>query len=264
MRIILIALCLISLASCSMMTERTGGHDRADYAQYKAEIRDKAAACQASEQDLLPQSVKAIVQGDTEYIIDIYLSIYNSPKLPRNMQAESLYQIGLIHMNEYNEHRNDDQAIVYFNRLKTEYSESALCARVDEHLKVIEHRNQYQQDLDPDTLIAMREAIEARAKACVAEESALLIQSIEAISHKQAHKVIQGFLDMVNNPRLSQDTREQALYQVGLIYMNTANVHRDDRLALHYFNQLLIQFPDSKLCHNAREHVEVLENRIEQ
>lgn len=262
MRITITALCLISLVACSMLGERKAGLDRADYAQYKAEVRDKASACQASEQDLLPQSVKAIVQGDTSYIIDIYLSIYNNPTLPRNMQAESLYQIGLIYMNEYNEDRNDDQAMVYFNRLKTEYSESGLCVRVDEHLKVIEARNRYPKNLDTDTLMAMRQAIEERAEACVAEEKALLTQSVEAISLKQAHKVIGGYLSLVNDPKLKQSAREQALYQIGLIYMNTANVHRDDRLALHYFNQLLLQFPDSKLCHNAREHVATLEDRI--
>lgn len=261
MRIILTAVCMISLMACSM-TEKQGQLDRADYAQYKSEIRDKAEACKASEPDLLPQSIKAIVQGDTGYIIDIYLSIYNKPDLPRNMQAESLYQIGLIHMNEFNEARNDDQAIIFFNRLKTEYPESGLCVRVDEHLAVIEQRASQQQSLDPDTLMAMRKAIESRAEECVAEEAALLTESIQAISLKQAHKAIHGFLGMVNNPKLKQSARELALYQIGLIYMNTANVHRDDRLALHYFNQLLNQFPDSNHCHNAREHIETLEERI--
>ena len=255
---------IIALLTACSISERKPGLDKAEYASFKSEVREKAEACQASEQDLLPQSVKAIAYGDTDRIITIYLSIYDNPKLPRNMQAESLYQIGLIHMNEYNDQRNDDQALVYFNRLKTEYPESGLCAHVDRHVKVIENRKTESITLDDEALNAMREGIEERASNCVAEEAALLPQSIEAISLKQAHKVIQAFLILSQDRTLSQQSREQALYQIGLIYMNTNNVHRDDRLALHYFEQLLVEYPESTLCTGARTHIETIEKRINQ
>lgn len=80
----------------------------------------------------------AISKGNADSIIRVYLSIYNNDELPANIQAEGLYQTGLIYINEYNQDRNDDQAIVYFNRLKTEYPDSQLCSHVDEYLVIIE------------------------------------------------------------------------------------------------------------------------------
>lgn len=261
MRTLLISLFLIGLLGCTL-SERKPGMDKAEYTTFKAEVREKADACQASEQDLLPQSVKAITYGNTERIIEIYLSIYDNPDLPENMQAESLYQIGLIHMNEYNEQRNDDQALVYFNRLKTQYPQSGLCTQVDKRMVVIDSRKVNAKPLDEPTLLALRAAIKERAQKCVAEESALLTESISAISQKQAHKVIQGYLKLAKDSELNQASREQALYQVGLIYMNTANVHRDDRLALHYLQQLLVEYPDSTLCNQARNHIITINDRI--
>ena len=233
-----------------------------EYAEFKTQIRERAQACQASEEDLLPQSVDAISKGRTDRIIKIYMSIYENPDLPDNMQAESLYQIGLIYMNEYNQDRDDDQAIVYFNRLKTEYPNSSLCADVDSHLTIIEHRRMRTVQYDADTLLAFRDAIAERAHTCVAQEAALLPQAVEAISHKQAYKAVNVFLDMVKDESLPQLQREQALYQVGLIYMNAANVHKDEYSALYYFKQLLSRFPDSPYCIDAKGHVEALEKRL--
>jgi len=259
---LIIAVCLIfALIGCSM-SERRPGLDRSEYASFKSEIREKAEACQASEQDLLPQSVKAIAHGNTDRIIEIYLSIYDNPDLPKGMQAESLYQIGLIYMNEYNEQRDDDQAFVYFNRLKTEFPTSGLCAHVDKHMQVITSRKMHTPKYNDEHISNMVAAIKERASNCVAEESALLPQAVEAISTENAYRAIQAFLQMANDQTLNQASREQALYQVALIYMNTNNVHRDDRLAIYYFEQLLVQYPESSLCHNAREHIHTLERRI--
>lgn len=233
-----------------------------EYADFKAEIRERASACQASEKDLLPQSVDAISKGRSDRIIPVYLSIYENSDLPKAMQAESLYQIGLIYMNEYNQDRDDDQAIVYFNRLKTEYPESLLCVSVDNHMAIIERRRMNTVSYDADTLLAFREAIAERAQTCVAEEAALLPLAVEAISHKQAYKAVNAFLDLVKDESLPQKQREQALYQVGLIYMNSANIHKDGQSALYYFNQLLQRFPDSPFCIDAKGHMDKLEKEL--
>jgi len=264
MRIALLSCLLLVLVGCAATTPLViGGLGVTEYAKFKADVRERAEACQASEQDLLPQSVKAISQGDAKHIIEVYLTIYRNPELPNNMKAESLYQIGLIYMNEYNEDRDDEQAVVYFNRLKTEFPSSVLCADVDERLAIINQRRDATVSFDADTLLAMRQAISERASSCYAEENALLPASIEAIAHKQAQKAINAYLSMVNDSKLSQAEREEALYQIALIYMNTQNVHRDDASAKHYFEQLLLKFPDSALCHDAKQHIATLEKRIE-
>ena len=262
MRLLLI-MCFIGLIQACSWGATTplviAGLGITEYAQFKSDIRERAEACQASEEDLLPQSVDAISKGNTENIIRVYLSIYNNEDMPANMQAESVYQIGLIYMNEYNQDRDDDKAIVYFNRLKTEYPDSQLCAHVDEHLAIIENRRMNNFSYDADTLLAFREAVKERAQTCVAEEAALLPLSIEAISHKQASKAVNVYLDMVKDTGLASLEREQALYQVGLIYMNNANVHKDNYTALYYFKQLLSRFPESPYCIDAKGHVQKLE-----
>ena len=266
MRLTLIILYIGLLQACSWGATTPlviAGLGITEYAQFKSDIRERAEACQASEEDLLPQSVDAISKGNTEKIIRVYLSIYNNEDLPANMQAESIYQIGLIHMNEYNQDRDDDQAIVYFNRLKTEYPDSQLCAHVDEHLAIIENRRMNSFSYDADTLLAFREAVKERAHTCVAEEAALLPLSVEAISHKQASKAVNVYLDMVKDTGLASLEREQALYQVGLIYMNKTNVHKDNYSALYYFKQLLSRFPDSPYCIDAKGHVARLEASLD-
>lgn len=144
MRISLFLLVVFSLVACSAFHPNSGETNATvELKHLKGDLRSKAEACQASELDLLPQSVAAITQNTTPRLIRIFQSIYEDPNIPQHMQAESLYQIGLIHMNEFNTGRNDELARRTFLRLKHEFPNSALCHRADQHLATLAQRQSH-------------------------------------------------------------------------------------------------------------------------
>ena len=263
MRPILILLSAVYLAGCSFGATAPfviAGLGAAEYGRFKAEIRERADACRASDDDLMARSVDAISRGKTLELIPAFESVYNGD-FPDEMRAEALYQIGLIYMNEYNRNRDDQKAIVYFERLKLEFPSSALCASVDDRLAIINERRGASVSYDARTLTKFHEGIRQRAQSCVADEAALLPEAVEAISRKQAYKAIKVFLALHQDQSLPLIEREHALFQVGLIYMSKANVHRDDEHALYYFRKLLSQHPDSLYCVDAQARIEEILNR---
>ncbi len=232
-----------------------------EYGRFKAEIRERAEACRASEDDLLQRSVDAISRGDALDLIPAFLSVYNNDSFNNEMKAEALYQVGLIYMNEYNTDRDDQKAILYFEKLKLEFPSSSLCADVDDHLAIIQQRRQGAVSYDEKTLTKFHSAIKARSETCVADEAALLPESVDAISRKQAYKAIKVFLAIHGDASVPLIEREQALFQVGLIYMSKANVHRNDDHALYYLRKLLTQHPDSLYCVDAQARIDEIHQR---
>lgn len=264
MRIIISFLITLYLGGCSFGATAplvVGGLGVVEYGRFKAEIRERAEACRASEDDLMERSVDAISRGTALDLIPAFISVYNSDDFADEMKAEALYQVGLIYMNEYNADRDDQKAILYFEKLKLEFPSSSLCADVDEHLAIIQQRREGSVSYDEKTLTKFHSAIKARSETCVAEESALLPESAEAIGRKQAYKAIRVFLDIHANENLPLLEREQALFQVGLIYMSKANVHRNDEHALYYLRLLLTQHPDSLYCVDAQARIEEIHQR---
>lgn len=135
--------CIVAFAltACSSLHQQAGEPITPNNLKHlHGDLRRKAEACRASESDLLPQSVEAITLNTTPRLIHIFQRIYADPSIPQHMQAESLYQIGLIHMNEYNARRDDELARATFIQLKQEFPNSALCHSADQHLITIQER----------------------------------------------------------------------------------------------------------------------------
>lgn len=253
MRAILTLCSLIYLTGCAFGAATPvviAGLGITEYGQFKTEIRERAEACRASEEDLLAQSVKAISENKADRIIQAYQSVYQGD-FPREMQAQALYQIGLVQMNEYNQQRDDAKARATFTRLKTEFADSILCADVDRQLATLDSRRERAVSFSNDSLSALRNAVQRRAQSCVAEEAALLPESAQAIAKGTTDSTIAAYLAIADNNAVPTLEREQALFQVGLIYMNSRNPSQDDQRALFYFNHLKARFPDSLYCVDA-------------
>lgn len=263
MRLTIVLLTVVYLTGCSFGATAplvVAGLGVTEYGRFKSEIRERAEACRASEDDLLPRSVDAISRGKALELVPAFESVYNGD-FSDAMKAEALYQIGLIYMNEYNQDRDDQKAVIYFERLKVEFPSSSLCADVDEHLAIIEQRRQNAVSYDSKMLTRFHEGIQARAESCVADEAALLPEAVDAISRKQAYKAVKVFLELHQDESLPLIEREHALFQVGLIYMSKANVHRNDDHALYYFRKLLTQHPDSLYCVDAQARIDEIYRR---
>lgn len=107
----------------------------------------------------------------------------------------------------------------------------------------------------------LKSEIRAHAQACRATESDLLPRSANAIAHGKANQLVSAYLSIYANTDYDSEIKAQALYQVGLIYMNQYNEDRDETKAIKYFNKLKVQFPSSVLCANVDERLAILKHR---
>jgi TPR repeat protein len=263
MRAILTLCAVVYLAGCAFGAATPvviAGLGVTEYGQFKTEIRERAEACRASEEDLLPKSVEAISKNKADRIIEAYQTVYQGD-FPREMKAQALYQIGLVQMNEFNQQRDDAKALVSFTRLKTEFADSVLCADVDRQLATLQSRRERAASFNNDSLSALRSAVQRRAQSCVAEEAALLPESAQAIAKGTTDATIAAYLAIADNEAVPSLEREQALFQIGLIYMNSRNPAQNDQRALFYFNHLKARFPDSLYCVNADARINEIMQR---
>lgn len=105
------------------------------------------------------------------------------------------------------------------------------------------------------------EDIKVRAAAALAEEPDLLTFSIQAISRGKTEQAVSTFLKGYAEPDYSNNIKSLAIYQIGLIYMNRYNDDRNDAKARAYFNQHLIEFPESRAKERVKRRLAILDER---
>jgi len=218
------------------------------FVQYKQGIHEKAAASVAEEEDLTKQSIKAISVNKTPQAINVYQRIAQDGNMTESIRRQSLYQIGLIHMNRLNDRRNDGEALKVFNDLLIECPDLNLCSKVNDKIAILNERKEITVHYNPNALANIRGKMSRRAAACMAEEPELLPESARAISEGRTAPLIKGLLHLYLDTQEEKEVRAQALYQVGLIYMNTNNAARNDKKAIFYMRQIQYDFPDSSIC----------------
>ena len=103
-----------------------------------------------------------------------------------------------------------------------------------------------------------------RMNAAIEEEGDLLTYSAMAIRDAHSDKAEALYLDGYRDRQLSNEVRAIALYQIGLIYMNSFNEQRDDAKALNYLYKLRNEFPDSRAAGRAAEHIELIRQRADE
>ena len=233
------------------------------FVKYKEEIHQKAEACAAEEEDLTKQSIKAISENHTPKAINVYLQISQSGNYSDAMRAEALYQIGLIHMNRYNERRNDDEAVKAFNQILSQFPDLQRCDDVREKIALGQERKDVSIHYSAASLAKIRGDMKRRATACMAEEPDLLPESARAITEGRTEPLIKGLLHIYLDSQEEIEVRARALYQVGLVYMNTQNPARNDKKALFYLRQIKQDFPDSDICDGLDEKITDIKKRID-
>jgi len=233
------------------------------FVKYKEEIHQKAEACAAEEEDLTKQSIKAISESTTPNAINVYRQISQNGNHSDAMRAEALYQVGLIHMNRYNDRRNDGEAVKAFNQILTQFPDLQRCDDVREKIALVNERKEVAIHYTSANLAKIRSEMQRRASACMAEEPDLLPESARAISEGKTEPLIKGLLHIYLDSQEDQEVRARALYQVGLVYMNTHNPTRNDNKALSYFRLIKQDFPYADICDGLDEKISDIKQRLD-
>jgi outer membrane protein assembly factor BamD (BamD/ComL family) len=252
----LLALCVL-LGACSPTTPLFIAQVTTnEVVEYKAMKSKRMAAAVEEEGDLLTYSAMAIRDARSPEAEDTYLVGYRDDKFSDDVRAIALYQIGLIYMSRYNDQRDDAKALAYLERVLKEFPASRAAERAEARILMIRQRagepvqkssrellaswrpsdnlDLYQPGLDPDMTLLSRRAV-LKDRVAEAEELYLLALS-------DAH--------------VQPDTKEKALYQLGLMYLAPDNPHANRDKAIGYLRRLLVQFPASDLAGKASRHLD--------
>lgn len=261
-RTILLLSVIAALGGCAAATPllvvEGAGHE---IVRRDEDIKVRAAAALAEEPDLLTFSVQAISRGKTDDAVATYLKGYADPDYSKNIKSLAIYQIGLIYMNRYNDHRDDGKARAYFNQHRIEFPESRLEERVNKRLAILDERHNESVQLSAKQLLKQVNRAKLLAKNETPFDAELTPMSERAITDERVEDAESVYLILYDNKASSAEMRAKALYQLGLIYMSPYNRHGDNRKALAYFRKISTEFPQTTVARRAQQKANALINR---
>lgn len=111
------------------------------------------------------------------------------------------------------------------------------------------------------TVARLEENIRVRGAAALTDEPDLLTFSMQAIAENDTEEAVSTYLKGYNDASYTANIKSLALYQIGLIYMNRFNKHRDYDKSLYYFKKQLAEFPTSMLRPRVESHIKLIEKR---
>lgn len=260
-RIAMICVLALSLGGCAAATPLIlGGGANHLLVMSEENTRLRKAAALEEEPDLLSYSLLALTSKTTEDVVNTYMKSYGDDRYSKNIKSLALYQVALIFMNRYNDARNDDIALSYFNRHFIEYPNSRLHDRISQRMDAIKERKNNHTKFTVAQLLSQvdHEALLNKPKLPFDEE--LTPMSERAISKGRTDDAEAVYLILYDNPASSENVRAKALYQLGLIYMSPYNTKANDKRAIMYFRKMMSDFPENHLYNHAQQKVSIILN----
>lgn len=256
-------LCCLLLAGCAPTTPLFIAQvTTQEVAESKESKNNRMLGAIEDEGDLLTYSAMAIRDGTSAKAEATYLQGYQDGQLSDEVRAISLYQIGLIYMSRFNDQRDDTKALNTFYKVRNEFAQTRAAARSEQRIALINRRaneplqqtarellanwkpsqnlNLDQPSLDPDMTLLSRRAV---LKDRVADAEELYRVALK-------------------DPAVEPAIKEEALYQVALMYLAPDNPHPSRDKAIEYLRQLLAQYPNSELREKAERHLDTALNTI--
>jgi TPR repeat protein len=259
---LLIASVMLLLNGCAATTPLVlAGGSGHQFLSEQEHTRLRAAAALSEEPDLLTYSVKAIAENRSDDVVNTYLQGYTDPRYSQAIKSLALYQIGLIYMNRFNDQRDDQKALTYFQRHLIEYPESMLHERIQKRMALINERAQQTVQSSPEQLLATLDADKLLNQPKIAYDEELTPMSERAISEDRLEDAEGVYMVVYTNKGSGDSVRAKALYQLGLIYMSPYNKHARDQKALYYFRKIIEEFPQSSVAKRAEHRISELHNR---
>jgi len=251
-----------SLTGCAattpLMVAGGGGHQMLNHQQNK---KLRAAAALNEEPDLLTYSIKGIATNRTEDVVNVYLKGYTDAKYSQAMKSLAIYQIGLIYMNQFNEHRDDQRAMQYFKRHQIEFPDSLITPRIERHISILEARKLQPKQYTAKELLANVDAEALLNKPHIPYDEELTPMSERAISTDRIDDAHSVYMVVYENPASSDTVKAKSLYQLGLIYMSPYNRKASDSKALALFTRITREFPNSEMAKRASHRISEIHSR---
>lgn len=260
-KLILSAVTVAILTGCAattpLLVAEAGGHQ---LARYNEDINVRYAAALKEEPDLLTYSVQAISRGKTEEAVSTYMKGYSDPGYNDNMKSLALYQIALLYMNRFNDDRDDQKALRYFDRHKIEFPNSRLEDKIAKRINIIEERAK-KPTQRASQLITQVNRVKLLKRDDTPYDDELTDMSARAISEGRTAEAESVYLVLYSNDSSSAEMRAKALYQVGLIYMSPFNHEGNNKKALNYFRKITEEFSETATSKQAAKRINELINR---
>lgn len=243
---------VLGLTGCAAATPllmvEAGSHQ---LAMYDEDLKVRAAAALHEEPDLLTFSIQAIMRGRTQVAADTYQKGYQNADFSDAMRSLALYQIALLFMNRYNDDRDDTLARQYLQTHKQQFPNSALHAKIDHRLAILDQRQAEPVQLNARQLLRQVDRRQLLQRNDIPFDSELTPMSERAIVDGRVDDAEHVYLILYSNTASSEDMRARALYQLGLIFMSPYNQHNDSRKAIGYFRQITNEFPNAVIAPRA-------------
>ncbi len=261
MKLFLSLTLLFILTGCAAATPilitQAGGHV---VARSDEDYKVLLAAALKEEPNLLMLSVNAIADSKSKQAEQLFLAGYHNPKYSRDMRSLSLYQIGLIYMNQFNSQRDDTKASHYFHKIQHEFAQSPIAKEAKNELEAIKKRRQHGLAVNAKELLKQvdRRALLAQDSRTFDDE--LLPMSERAIRTGRFAQAKSTYQILYANQGSSKKLRAQALYQIGLMQMSPYNKQADRNQALYTFRQVAREFAGLPISQLATKKINQLIN----
>ena len=255
-------LCAALLSACSPTTPLFIAQITTnEVVEYKTLKNNRMLAAIEDEGDLLTYSAQAIRDAKSEQAEQLYLTGYRDEKLSDEVRAISLYQIGLLYMNRFNEQRDDNKALNYFYQVLNQFPASRAAERAEARIVMIRARADEPVHKTSRELLAHWKPNQQLDLYKPSLDADMTLLSRRAVLKNRVGEAEELYLLALSDPGIPADIKEKALYQLGLMYLAPDNPQANRDKAITYLRRLLVQYPASDLNNKAARHLDQALNR---
>lgn len=259
---LLVLLCTALLSACSPTTPLFIAQITTnEVVEYKTLKNNRMLAAIEDEGDLLTYSAQAIRDAKSEQAEQLYLTGYRDEKLSDEVRAISLYQIGLLYMNRFNDQRDDNKALNYFYQVLNQFPSSRAAERAEARIVMIRERADEPVHKTSRELLAHWKPNQQLDLYKPSLDTDMTLLSRRAVLKNRVSEAEELYLLALSDPGIPADIKEKALYQLGLMYLAPDNPQASRDKAITYLRRLLVQFPNSDLKTKAARHLDQALNR---
>ncbi len=230
-------------------------------AESKETKNNRMLAAIEDEGDLLTYSAMAIRDGTSATAENTYLQGYQDHKLSDEVRAISLYQIGLIYMSRFNDQRDDTKALNTFYKVHNEFGQTRAAARSEQRIELINQRANEPLKQTARELLANWKPSQSLDLNKASLDPDMTLLSRRAVLKDRVADAEELYRVALKDPGVEASIKEEALYQVALMYLAPDNPHPSRDKAIEYLRQLLAQYPNSELREKAARHLDTALNQ---
>lgn len=231
-------------------------------AESKEMKNNRMLAAIEDEGDLLTYSAMAIRDGTSTQAEATYMKGYEDRQLSDEVRAISLYQIGLIYMNRFNDQRDDTRALNTFYKVRNEFGQTRAAKRSEQRISLIGQRAQEPLQQTAKELLANWQPNQTLNLEKPSLDQDMTYLSRRAVLKDRVAEAEELYRVALLDPAVEASIKEQSLYQIALMYLAPDNPHASRDKSIEYLRQLLAQYPNSAWREKAERHLDTALNRM--